>query len=140
MRSRPHAHTRAREVALLGVLLASGLLAAACGGSSSATTQSASRGHTAGVTTTAAVGVPNGPQHTKRGITLAPATQRALYRYAACMRAKGVSMPQPNIDGPGPVFDPKRVDTKSPSFTRASGACRATLLAETQALTGSSTR
>ena len=58
---------------------------------------------------------------------LSPALQAALVAYAGCMREHGVSMPEPNINGPGPIFDPKQVDTASPNFTNASETCRSKL-------------
>lgn len=76
---------------------------------------------------------PKGPPPKTRATKFSPTAQRALYKYAGCMRAKGVGFPEPNLSGPGPVFDPKQMDTKNPHFASAISACRAELLAATGA-------
>jgi hypothetical protein len=135
---------RANVAAVLALLLALSLGASACGGSSNSTSgNSASASGTskaaAATAKTGAAAVPlgsvTGPQGAapkKRAAKFSAATQRAFYRFAQCMREKGVSMPEPNINGPGPVFNPRRIDTRSPQFARATRICREALVAETR--------
>jgi hypothetical protein len=75
---------------------------------------------------------------TTRAARFSPAVQQAYIKFAGCMHAHGVAMPPPNIAGPGPVFDPRRIDTKSPHFASALSTCRAQLLAATATSTSTS--
>jgi len=53
--------------------------------------------------------------------------QKALSRFAACLRQNGVAIGEPNTSGKGPLFDTKGISTSSPQFKAASAKCRATL-------------
>jgi hypothetical protein len=46
-----------------------------------------------------------------------------LAKFAACMRAAGVSLPAPNTSGKGPVFNTKGIDTTSSTFKQADAKC-----------------
>jgi hypothetical protein len=114
---------RASWPALLVVLAC--LSATACGGSSNTTATTSASSSAAAATTPA--GHASAKHATGRGIKLSPALKAALVAYAACMREHGVSMPEPNIKGPGPIFDPKQVDTASPQYASAAKTCRSKL-------------
>jgi hypothetical protein len=58
-----------------------------------------------------------------------PAVKAAFVKFAQCMRSKGISMPEPNTSGPGPLFDPKQIDASPANFQKALSTCRAQLLA-----------
>lgn len=57
----------------------------------------------------------------------APAFQAALKKFAACMRANGVNVPEPNTSGSGPIFGTSGLDTKSPQFKAATSKCASQL-------------
>jgi hypothetical protein len=121
--------TRSRAATLAATLVVAALGASGCGGSSSTTSAT----HTTS-TATHAHGASATPGHpTTRATQLAPAVKAAYFGFAACMRAKGVSMPEPNINDSGPVFDPKKIDTSSPHFASAMAVCRAQLIARVRA-------
>jgi hypothetical protein len=50
-----------------------------------------------------------------------PAFKEALARFAACMREKGVQLPEANTSGKGPIF--AGVNTSSPQFKAAESKC-----------------
>ena len=131
---------RARAALLLAPVLALSLGAAGCGSSSSSSGGTAGanaatkRTSSASVVSTVPVHIPSGPtgpppKH--RAARFSPATEQALVKFANCMRAKGIHMPEPNITGPGPVFDPKQMDLKNPHFAAAAASCRAQFLTGT---------
>lgn len=131
---------RARAALLLAPLLALSLAAAGCGSSSSNSGGSAGasaatkRSSSASVVSTVPVHVaagPSGPPPKHRAAKFSPAMQQALVKFANCMRAKGIHVPEPNISGPGPVFDPKQMDLKNPHFAAASASCRSQFLTGT---------
>jgi hypothetical protein len=129
---------RARARAALALAIALSLLLSACGSSSSKTSSATKTATTATVPVQVATG-PKGPPPKTRAAKFSAATQQALHRFAACMREKGVHMPEPNISGAGPVFDPKQMDTRSPHFGPAFKVCRAQLVAAVRA-SGSTTK
>jgi hypothetical protein len=53
----------------------------------------------------------------------------AFRNFAACVRAHGASMPEPNLSGHGEVFNTNGSYTRSPGFKRAVEGCEADLLA-----------
>ena len=55
------------------------------------------------------------------------AFQRALTKYAACVRENGVNLPAPNTSGNGPVFNTKGLNTSSAAFKSAQQKCKADL-------------
>jgi hypothetical protein len=55
-----------------------------------------------------------------------PAVKQALAKFAACMRANGVNVPEPNTSG-GPIFNTKGLNTSSPQFKAAETKCRSDL-------------
>jgi hypothetical protein len=115
-------------------VLALSLGVAACGGSSNGSNGAnvVTNKTSKAAATTIPVHIPagpTGPPPAHRAERFSPATQQALAKFADCMRAKGIHMPEPNISGPGPVFDPKQMDTKNPHFAEATTACRTELLA-----------
>ncbi len=55
------------------------------------------------------------------------AIEQAYKKFAACMRENGVSLPEPNTSGKGPIFDTKGVNTKSSQFTSAEAKCHSDL-------------
>jgi hypothetical protein len=50
--------------------------------------------------------------------------QQRLRRFATCMRANGVHLPEPNFSGAGPVFRLKRLETNSEPFRAGLAKCR----------------
>ncbi|HMD55987.1 MAG TPA: hypothetical protein VKG82_00800 [Solirubrobacteraceae bacterium] len=56
-----------------------------------------------------------------------PAFRVALRKFAACMRANGVNVSEPNTSGSGPVFGTKGLDTTSPQFKVAISKCSSDL-------------
>ena len=52
-----------------------------------------------------------------------PTYQKALAKFATCMRENGVNVPQPNTSGTGPVFNIKGLNTASPQFKAAETKC-----------------
>ncbi|MFI5037387.1 MAG: hypothetical protein ACHP93_02820 [Solirubrobacterales bacterium] len=64
----------------------------------------------------------------RRGRRLnSPARIQALTKFAACMRANGVSLPAPNTSGKGPIFNTKGLDTSSVKFRQADAKCASEL-------------
>ncbi|HEV3046321.1 MAG TPA: hypothetical protein VGY13_03075 [Solirubrobacteraceae bacterium] len=55
------------------------------------------------------------------------AAKQALAKFAACMRADGEKLPEPNTTGKGPIFDTKGLDTTSAAFRNAERKCRTDL-------------
>jgi hypothetical protein len=56
-----------------------------------------------------------------------PAYQQKLRNFAACMRANGVNLHEPNFSGQGPIFSTKGIQTTSEQFRIAEDKCRAGL-------------
>jgi hypothetical protein len=52
-----------------------------------------------------------------------PVYQKALAKFATCMRENGVNVPQPNTSGTGPVFNIKGLNTASAQFKAAETKC-----------------
>jgi hypothetical protein len=123
-----HLHL-ARRAALVALAFAACVATTSCGGSGGAAT--VSNVSSSSVATQAARPAETRARATTRPPRFSPALQRAFLGFAACMRARGVSMPPPNVTGPGPVFDPKRIGTTSPHFASAESICRTQLLAAT---------
>ena len=98
---------RSRQRAVLGRLLALGLLlalsAAACGGGGS---ESGAGGSTGGSSSPRGGGDADDPQ----------------LAFARCMRENGINMPDPSTSGRGPAFD-GMPDVNDESFKRAEAAC-----------------
>jgi hypothetical protein len=63
----------------------------------------------------------------RRSRQRSPAFRLALSKYAACMRAHGVNLPEPNTSGNGPIFDLKGLDTTSAKYRTAQAQCRSNL-------------
>jgi len=131
---------RSRAALLLVPVLVLSLGATACGSSSSSgggtagANAATKRTSSASVVSTVPVHIPSGPSGPPpkhRAAKFSPATQQALVKFANCMRAKGIHMPEPNISGPGAVFDPKQMDLKNPHFAAAAASCRAQFLTGT---------
>jgi hypothetical protein len=58
-----------------------------------------------------------------------PAFKQALGKFAACMRANGVRLPEPNTSGAGPIFNTKGLNTASAQFRAADIKCAGDLRA-----------
>jgi hypothetical protein len=156
-------HAR-RSTAVALVLLCGGALSA-CGESSKTTSNAAAASTVAGSTssapaTAAGASTTSAPSSTKAAATArtapaagaprragragravnAPFFNRALVAFVACVRRQGIPIPQANTKGPGPIFDVKGLDTKSPKFRAALSKCRpglaAALLSRQRALHG----
>jgi hypothetical protein len=56
-----------------------------------------------------------------------PVYQKALAKFATCMRENGVNVPQPNTSGTGPVFNIKGLNTASAQFKTAESKCSSQL-------------
>jgi hypothetical protein len=56
-----------------------------------------------------------------------PVFTRALVKFADCMRADGVKIPEPNTSGKGPIFTTKGINTSSAQFRAAETKCSADL-------------
>jgi hypothetical protein len=56
-----------------------------------------------------------------------PEAKKALVKFAACMRANGVKVGEPNTSGKGSIFDTKGIDTASTQFTTAERKCQSYL-------------
>ncbi|HTW43045.1 MAG TPA: hypothetical protein VMD79_12090 [Solirubrobacteraceae bacterium] len=57
-----------------------------------------------------------------------PAVKQAYAKFASCMRANGVNLPEPNTSGKGPVFNTKGIETSSSTFKSAEAKCRSDLV------------
>jgi hypothetical protein len=58
-----------------------------------------------------------------------PEAKKALVKFAACMRANGIKVGEPNTSGKGAIFDTKGIDTASTQFTTAERKCQSYLQA-----------
>jgi hypothetical protein len=56
-----------------------------------------------------------------------PEAKKAFAKFAACMRASGVKLGEPNTSGKGPIFDTKGIDTASARFATAERKCQSYL-------------
>jgi hypothetical protein len=54
----------------------------------------------------------------------APSIATALVKFATCLRDSGVSVPEPNTSGRGPIFNTSGLDTSSARFKAATAKCR----------------
>jgi hypothetical protein len=73
-----------------------------------------------------------GPRFRRFGpnpLSNSPAFKQALTKYAACLRANGVTVPTPNFSGNGPVFDTAHINTAGARFRNAQIKCRGVLRA-----------
>ncbi|HEX3511415.1 MAG TPA: hypothetical protein VHT27_09995 [Solirubrobacteraceae bacterium] len=52
-----------------------------------------------------------------------PAFKAGLKQFAACMRAAGVNVPEPNTSGKGPIFSTAGLNPRSSTFRKASAKC-----------------
>jgi hypothetical protein len=64
-----------------------------------------------------------GGQFPKGGKAVAARGAQRFAKFAACMRKHGVTLPQPNTTGKGPIFNTKGIDTTSASFKAADAKC-----------------
>ena len=55
------------------------------------------------------------------------AGRQRFAKFAACMKADGVTLPAPNTTGKGPIFNTKGIDTNSVKFKAAEAKCAAGL-------------
>ncbi|HSZ14291.1 MAG TPA: hypothetical protein VK790_09680 [Solirubrobacteraceae bacterium] len=55
-----------------------------------------------------------------------PQARKALQKFAACMRANGIDVGEPNTSGRGPIFSAK-ADTKTTQFAGAEHKCQSDL-------------
>jgi hypothetical protein len=53
--------------------------------------------------------------------------KKAFAKFAACMRAGGVKLGEPNTSGKGPIFDTKGIDTASAQFQKMERKCQSYL-------------
>ncbi len=88
-------------------------------------TRSSSRTETTSTTATQA-GRSASAANTAR---LRAALTEAATKYVSCLRQHGVNVPAPQASAHGPVIDAKHLNTKSPTFERASLACRSVAIA-----------
>jgi hypothetical protein len=63
----------------------------------------------------------------KAGAVNSASARAALTKYAACLRENGVSVPEPDTSGNGPVFNTKGIDTSSSTFKAAQSKCQSDL-------------
>jgi len=52
-----------------------------------------------------------------------PVYQKAIAKFATCMRENGVNVPPPNTSGKGPIFSVKGLNTASAQFKAAESKC-----------------
>jgi len=126
-RARP---TPARAATALASALLAILALSACGSSSkpTATTSATAAAATAlSATSTTPAKLHPGATHPARPESRAFA--HALSKFAVCLRAHGIKLPEPRTPGIGPVFDTKGVNTKSAQFRSAETACSGALRA-----------
>jgi len=57
-----------------------------------------------------------------------PAVKQAYAKFASCMRANGVNLPEPNTSGKGPIFNTKGIQTTGSTFRSAEDKCRGDLV------------
>jgi hypothetical protein len=135
-RARP---TPARAATALASALLATLLLSACGGSSkpTATTSATAAAATAPSTSSTTPAKPQ-PGTTHAAPPESRAFTHALSKFAICLRAHGIKLPEPRTSGKdkGPVFDTKGVNTKSAQFRSAETACSGALRASLPATAG----
>jgi hypothetical protein len=56
-----------------------------------------------------------------------PSTTKALAKFATCLRHNGVSVPEPNTSGRGPIFNTSGLNPSSARFKAATAKCRTDL-------------
>jgi hypothetical protein len=56
-----------------------------------------------------------------------PAIKQALAKFATCMRANGVNIPNANTTGKGPIFNSKDLNTNGTKFKAAESKCQVDL-------------
>jgi hypothetical protein len=135
----------AKAGAVLAFLLLICLGLAACGSSGSSTTTSAGAnaaatsgasagagpstgaGPTAGAGPAGSTARRSGAFGRALGRLNTPAYRQKLRTFAACMRANGVNLHEPNFSGKGPVFNTREVQPTSEQFRVAEDKCRAGL-------------
>jgi hypothetical protein len=101
--------------------------ASSCGGSKAKTPAKAaitSTSSSAQATTTSSTPTPSSEESASGQPTSKPVFRSALDHFVACLRSHGATVPEPNRSGKGPLFDLKGIDTRSPTFAAALGACR----------------
>ncbi|HEX5852802.1 MAG TPA: hypothetical protein VFY36_06900 [Solirubrobacteraceae bacterium] len=119
---------RAALVSAIVLLIASFSLAA-CGDSSSGSSSSSSTSSsTASAATSATTPAPSSPATAKSPSDAdtsrkRAAFNRALIKFAACLRKHGIDIPPPDTSGKGPLFNTKGLNTSSPKFTAARDKC-----------------
>jgi hypothetical protein len=57
-----------------------------------------------------------------------PAYRKSLASFVQCVRKSGFNLPDPNLSGNGPVFDPSKINRNDPKFIAASRKCQSVLL------------
>jgi hypothetical protein len=84
-------------------------------------------------------GLPSFPRGGFRGPRIkfnSPAIKAALAKFAACLRANGVNVPEANTSGKGPIFNTKGLNTSSATFRAAETKCRSDLVGAFRARPG----
>jgi hypothetical protein len=84
-------------------------------------------------------GFPRFPRGGFRGPRIkfnSPAIKAALVKFAACLRANGLNVPEPNTSGKGPIFNTKGLNTSSATFRTAESKCRSDLVGAFRARPG----
>jgi hypothetical protein len=84
-------------------------------------------------------GLPRFPRGGFRGPRIkfnSPTVRAALAKFAACLRANGVNVPEANTSGKGPIFNTKGLNTNSAAFRAAETKCRSDLVGAFRARPG----
>ncbi len=127
------------------VLVIASLTLAACGGSSGGSSSSATTSSSTASTATSTATPAPSSQSTAKSPSEASLTvkraafNRALIRFAACLRRHGIPLPPPDTSGNAPLFNTKGLNTNSPKFAAARDKCIGVLrnAAKTSAPAGS---
>jgi hypothetical protein len=99
---------------ILALLVLTCLGLAACGSSGSSTTNTTN--------TSASATTPGGQRAGATG-AIPPQERQKIRRFAACIRANGFKLPEPNFSG-GPVFRTKGSELNSEQFRAAAVKCQ----------------
>jgi hypothetical protein len=70
------------------------------------------------------IDVPNGA---RRGPRNGAQFRQSIEAFVSCVRRNGFNLPDPDLSGKGPVFDPAKVNQNDPKFVAASRKCRSAL-------------
>jgi hypothetical protein len=115
-------HSLRAAIASAIVLVIASFSLAACGGSSSGSSSSASSATSAATPAPAGQSTAKSPSEASTSVKRA-AFNRALIKFAACLRSHGIHIPPPDTSGKGPLFNTKGLDTTSAKFTAARDKC-----------------